>query len=67
MTDYRSLPAKSTGLKTGLTGVACWRLKSFKTPCIYWGLLARPLGLEPKTLCLEGKPNGAQALYSQAF
>ena len=56
MTDCRSLPpAKSNGLKTGLTGVACWRLKSFKTPCIYWGVLARPLGFEPKTLCLEGR------------
>ena len=55
ITDYRSLPAKSTGLRTGLTGIACWRLKSYKIPCIYWGLLARPPRLERGTLCLEGR------------
>ena len=29
--------------------------------------MARPLGLEPRTLCLEGKVNSAQALYLQSI
>ena len=29
--------------------------------------MARPLGLEPKTLSLEGKVNSAQALYLQSI
>jgi len=33
----------------------------------HYGRVARPLGFEPKTLCLEGNQNGAQALYLQAF
>ena len=29
--------------------------------------MARPLGLEPRTLCLEGKEDGARALYLQGY
>ena len=41
--------------------------EKLQPPCIYWGVLARPLGLEPRTLCLEGKEDGARALYLQGY